>query len=363
MASKKHKAKKSSITKPPLYHLRRQWPFTELPPTNPCYHSAAINKLFTNNNSNNNALAVTKSCLPTTTTKTTRCIANQNQPLQLHHVTTGPTQNPTPYPHYHYLHDSTAVIDAASKMPDASHWRVLTHALKPRASTNPPNPLGPVLHSHYVTHPGGPSPALEVRCTFSHAIRKGVNHYTSGSVWYVCNTRDPFDAWKGKKKSMMEFTSMVSFQGSYYAMSLQGAVAVMQVDVVDTRLTITGIGSTRAVPSSSCRFFKEYLFVMDGEIFLAFLIHRESLAVVDGVEVLRLDFVRMDWVKVERLRGKTVFLKERCVWVDSEEFGCGDDRVYFVKGLEKIWKVFDMKSCCISPVSSEWSRRPRGFGR
>ena len=36
--------------------------------------------------------------------------------------------------------------------------------------------------------------------------------------------------------------------------------------------------------------------------------------------------------------------------MDSEEFGCGDDRVYFVEGLEKNWKVFDMKSCCISLV-------------
>ena len=55
---------------------------------------------------------------------------------------------------------------------------------------------------------------------------------------------------------------------------------------------------------------------------MVFLIHRESLAVVDHVEVLRLDLVRMDWVKVERLPGKMMFLKERCylggfgrVWV------------------------------------------------
>ena len=96
---------------------------------------------------------------------------------------------------------------------------------------------------------------------------------------------------------------------------------------------------------------------MNGEILLAFLIHRESLAVVDGVEVLRLDLIRMDWIKVERLREKTVFLKERCIWVVSEEFGCGDDRVYFTEGLEKNWKVFDLKSCCISPVSAGWSWR------
>lgn len=125
--------------------------------------------------------------------------------------------------------------------------------------------------------------------------------------------------------------------------------------VVDTRLVITSLGPSRAVPRWSWRFFTEYLFEMNGEIFLVFLIHRESLAVVDYVEVFRLNLARLDWIKVERLRGKTVFLNERCVWVDSEEFGCGDNRVYFTEGLEKKWKVFDMKSCCISPVSSGWS--------
>ena len=118
---------------------------------------------------------------------------------------------------------------------------------------------------------------------------------------------------------------------------------------------ITSLGPSRAVPRSRWRFFTEYFFEMDGEILLVFLIHWESLAVVDHVEVFRLDLAGLDWIKVERLRGKTVFLNERCVWVDSEEFGCGDDRVYFVEGLEKKWKVFDMKRSCISPVSSGWS--------
>ena len=69
-----------------------------------------------------------------------------------------------------------------------------------------------------------------VSYTVSHTIRENMYRNTNVSVWYVCNTRDPFDAKKGKEKSMMEFTTMVSFQGSYYAMSLQGTVAVMKVD-------------------------------------------------------------------------------------------------------------------------------------
>ena len=147
---------------------------------------------------------------------------------------------------------------------------------------------------------------------------------------------------------------MVRFQGRYYAMSVQGALAMMEV--VDTRLTITAVTATRAVPRSSWRFFKEYLFEMNGEIMLVFLIHRESLAVVDHVEVFKLGSSRFDWVKVEMLRGKTVFLNRRCLWVDS---GCGDNRVYFTEGSEESWKVFNMKTCCISPVSSGWSWQSR----
>lgn len=78
--------------------------------------------------------------------------------------------------------------------------------------------------------------------------------------------------------------------------------------------------------SSNSRFFKEYLFEMKWEVLLAFLIyHHDSLEAVDDVEVFRLDLVRLDWIRVARFRGKTMFLKERrCDWVDSEEYGCRD---------------------------------------
>ncbi|KAL1540517.1 hypothetical protein AAHA92_24860 [Salvia divinorum] len=228
-------------------------------------------------------------------------------------------------------------------MSDFLHCRVLTHG--PTARTRIINPLDLIPYLICVVSPNGPTSGLTVVHTVPRTLPHDVYWDTNVSVWYECNTSDPFDS----KKKKMEFVSMVCFHDNYYAMSLQGAIAVMQV--VDTRLLIKALGPTRAIPRSSWRFFKEYLFEMNGEILLVFLIHRESLAVVDHVEIFRLDLVGLDWIKVERLRGKTVFLKKRCVWVDSKEFGCDHNRVYFTEGLEKNWKVFHMKSCCISPVS------------
>lgn len=87
------------------------------------------------------------------------------------------------------------------------------------------------------------------------------------------------------------------------------------------------------------------------EILLIFLIHHESVEVVDDVEVFRLDSDRLAWVKVERLRGKTMFLKElRCEWVESAVFGCRDDCVFFTEGKENKWRVYDFKTRCISFV-------------
>ncbi|XP_047959315.1 uncharacterized protein LOC125204561 isoform X2 [Salvia hispanica] len=310
---------------------------------------------------------IIKSWLPTTTT-TTRCVAGQNQPPQLRHVTTSPTRNPTLYLDYPYLHDSTTVVEAASsETPDAStsavedaeiNWTSYRRCFlrhDPTAwLTNPDqelpteHPYYPNLCGSFLRPPEGPSSGLMV----DHTVSLAVYRNKSVSVWHECVVPDPFDP----EKKPMEFTSALSFRGNHYAMSLQGALAVMQV--VDTRLTITAVATGRGVPRSKCRFFKEYLCEMNGEILLVLLIHRETLAVVDDVEVLRLDLVRMDWVKVERLPGKAVFLGEYCSWVDSEEFGCMDDRVYFMEGSENVWKVYNMTTCSISLVPAGWSWDP-----
>lgn len=93
----------------------------------------------------------------------------------------------------------------------------------------------------------------------------------------------------------------------------------------------------------------KYLFEIEGEIMLVQLIHEESVEVVDRVEVYRLELNKLYWRKVERIRGKTMFLKERCEWVNSAEYGCRDDCV-FTEGKENTWRVYHFKTGCISSV-------------
>ncbi|XP_042017730.1 uncharacterized protein LOC121765595 [Salvia splendens] len=354
MAAKKSKSKKSSITKktPPPPCRQHEWPLSVLPPTNGPGHprafwqwSGVIKRI--------SAPATTKSWLPPP--PTTRCDARHNQPPQLRHIANGPCHNnPTPHPRYRYLHDSTSIVKAASIIPETSYWCVLRHA--PMAPEPHTDILGPNLRLWFIDPPNCPRSGLMVRYeASSNTDRDYVLWNKAAEVWHECVTPDPFDP----KKNPMEFTSMIRLQGTYYVMTLQGALAVMRV--ANTRLAITTVAAGRGVPRSKCRFFKEYLCEMKGEILLVFLIHRESLAIVDDVEILRLDLVRMDWVKVERLPGKTMFLKEECIGVDSEEFGCRDDRVYFTEGTEKMWKVFNMKTCSISSVPIGWSWIPKCY--
>lgn len=101
----------------------------------------------------------------------------------------------------------------------------------------------------------------------------------------------------------MEFANVVRYGGKFYAISLQGAVAVMEV--IDTRLKITFLGQDLG-------FSRNIWVQMEGEMLPVYLIHYESVEVVDYVEVFRLDLDTLDLIKAERLRGKTMFLKLRC---------------------------------------------------
>lgn len=234
-------------------------------------------------------------------------------------------------------------------MPDASHWCFLKSDQTARIHPPPETPfklhnsLGPrPLQMKGVLSPNAPTSGLMVGYTVYRNTGRNVFWYKPVSIRHECTTADPFDA----KKKVMEFTSVVRCGAKFYATSLQGALVVMQAN--DARLRITGISATRGVPSVRCRFFKEYLVEMKGEILLVFLIHERSVAAVDGIEVFRLDFGKLDWIRVERLGGNTLFLNGRCsIWVDSEEFGCRDDRVYFTNEQNR-WCVYDMKTACIS---------------
>ncbi|KAG5548370.1 hypothetical protein RHGRI_013912 [Rhododendron griersonianum] len=74
------------------------------------------------------------------------------------------------------------------------------------------------------------------------------------------------------------------------------------IEEIDSRLRITGLSKSRAVPSVPSMHFKEYLVESNGEILLVFLImSRKSIRSVDNVEVYRLRFDTISWVKMERI--------------------------------------------------------------
>lgn len=298
--------------------------------------------------------AVTKSWLPAAA----RCARAHQRLPQLRHATAGPHESPAPTPHNHFLANPTSsALEAALEMHGALHWCLLEHSGARRTpAVVPPRPSGHVgpkmmILARVALGPNAPSSGL----TVSYSLLTDYNRDLSSRWWMYqhvsitceCAVTDPFDA-KGRP---MEFTSLARYGGNkFYAVTLQGAVAVMEV--FDTRLAITAVGSARAVPSSrSWRFFKEYLVEMKGEILIVYLIYHESVEVVDDVEVYRLDLDKLEWVRVERLKGKTVFLKEsRYEWVESAEFRCRDSCVFFTQGKENEWRVYDMKRCCISSI-------------
>ncbi|CAA2953316.1 Hypothetical predicted protein [Olea europaea subsp. europaea] len=122
----------------------------------------------------------------------------------------------------------------------------------------------------------------------------------------------------------MQFTNAIGFQGKFYALSLQGSLAVLED--IDSCFQITATGANRAVPSIVSRQFREYLLDSNGEIFLVFLISRKSINVVDDVEVFRLDICKFLWVKVESLGDMMFFVEDECCMsLSASKVGCRDN--------------------------------------
>ncbi|KAJ6986346.1 hypothetical protein NC653_024051 [Populus alba x Populus x berolinensis] len=87
----------------------------------------------------------------------------------------------------------------------------------------------------------------------------------------------------------MRFTNAIGFKGKFYALSLQGTLAV--IENIDSHLRITALGKKRAIPSDSSLHFRE-LMVESG---------------VDSVEVYQLDVDDLTWIKMESLGDRTLF--------------------------------------------------------
>ncbi|KAL0361002.1 UNVERIFIED_CONTAM: hypothetical protein Sradi_3784700 [Sesamum radiatum] len=160
-----------------------------------------------------------------------------------------------------------------------------------------------------------------------------------------CTVKEPYAPSRN-----MQFTNAIGFQGKFYALSLQGSLAV--IEDIDSRFRITATGDSRAVASKMSRQFREYLVESGGEILLVFLLSRKSIDHVEDVEVFRLDIPKLSWVKVEDLGDRTLFLEDECcMGVTASEVGCKKNCVYFSHHrVDDQWWVFDVESGSISPA-------------
>ncbi|KAL3532981.1 hypothetical protein ACH5RR_006502 [Cinchona calisaya] len=159
-----------------------------------------------------------------------------------------------------------------------------------------------------------------------------------------CTLVDPYDP----EEQPMKFTNAIGSMGKFYALSLHGTLAF--IEEVDSEFRITCIGKNRVLPSVPSRHFKEYLTESDGVILLIFLICRKSIHNVDDVEVFRLDFSRLSWLKMESIGDRTLFLVTNCCMsVGASKVGCKSNRVYFTRRVDDEWQKFDMASGSISP--------------
>ncbi|KAJ4843113.1 hypothetical protein Tsubulata_002897 [Turnera subulata] len=171
-----------------------------------------------------------------------------------------------------------------------------------------------------------------------------------------CTITDPHGGAADSSASAreMRFTNGIWFREKFYALSLQGTLAVVEEEAGSRNLQITASSKTRAVPSVPCRRFRECLIESGGEVLLIFLVFKKSSTgtnVVADVEVYRLDTEELAWVRKNDLGDTTVFWGTNCCMpVSASQIGCKKNCVYFTQpsSVEEWW-VYDMGAGTISP--------------
>ncbi|KAL3635411.1 hypothetical protein CASFOL_019958 [Castilleja foliolosa] len=175
----------------------------------------------------------------------------------------------------------------------------------------------------------------------------------SGWTTSYCRIIDPYSV----DNRFMEFTNVIGFQGTIYAISRQGCLAIIELVECEgdsANYEITALGRSRVVPCCQVsKHFREYLLEYKGEIYVVFLLSRASINNVDNVEVFRLDKLKLLWKKLDCLVGDAMFfvLDDRCMGISASLLGCskGSNCVYFTHDrADGTWFVYDMKSGCIS---------------
>ncbi|XP_019165375.1 PREDICTED: uncharacterized protein LOC109161430 [Ipomoea nil] len=156
---------------------------------------------------------------------------------------------------------------------------------------------------------------------------------------------DPNDS----EQELMKFTNVVGYSGKFYALTLQGTLAV--IEEVDSQFRITKLCRRRAVPLVPSKRFTEYLLESSGEILLVFLICRKSVMSVDHVEVLKLQLGdELSWIKMESLGDRTLFAGiNSCFSVTATQVGCRRNSIYFTHLSKDSWRLYDMETDTILP--------------
>ncbi|CAL1374433.1 unnamed protein product [Linum trigynum] len=161
----------------------------------------------------------------------------------------------------------------------------------------------------------------------------------------------------------MRFSNGIWFQDRFYALSVEGTLAVVEEDV-NSDLRITKLGKQRAVPDSDLaatrRRFRECLVESEGKVVLVFLCSTRSTETVDHVEVYRLELKELAWVRARSLGGAALFLgSNSCMSVSGDKLlECKGNSVYFAaSGNGGGWGVYDTESGVISSCARDFGGR------
>ncbi|XP_070052046.1 uncharacterized protein [Nicotiana tomentosiformis] len=150
------------------------------------------------------------------------------------------------------------------------------------------------------------------------------------------------------KRQLMILTKAIGFEGKFYALSLQGTLAV--IEEIESKFQVTKLSRSRAVPSVFSKHFTEYLLESNGEILLIFLISEQSTKKVDKVEVYKLQIDDLSLLKLDNLGNRTIFAGTNCCMsVNAIQLGCKSNCVYFNEDATNTWQFYEMESASILP--------------
>ncbi|WCJ43026.1 hypothetical protein M5689_023793 [Euphorbia peplus] len=167
---------------------------------------------------------------------------------------------------------------------------------------------------------------------------------------------DPYCSDPSQRDHFIRFCNGIWFKEKFYALSLQGTIAV--IEDIDSELIITSIGK-RVVPSIASMHYRECMIEFGGMVLIVFLISRNNINKVDFVEVYQFNTDELTWTKKENLGNFTVFLSVHCcVGVSAKRVGCRTNCVYFSICFSNGWYVYDMETCIITPTKfQDWVDR------